>query len=208
MAPMTLARTWTRQLGAASSVALIVPCAMVAALVALALGGGFGGLGVLGQVFAGPSIPNAGSLVAGGSATREPSRGASSSIPVIPVARFVAATHGGAAGRGVASSRTGVTRPSLPSAGGAIGQGGVTARPVTHAPVPTSSTPPAAAAPAPASANPSPSPTPSPQPAPVDTIVNTVTSVTGQVTAPAGPGVTQAVESVGSAANGVTTSLP
>ena len=59
---MTLARMWRRQLFAASSTALIVPSAMIAALVALALGGGFSQLGVLGQVFSGPPAPSAGPL--------------------------------------------------------------------------------------------------------------------------------------------------
>ncbi len=53
---MTLARVWRRQLLGASTAALIVPSAMLAALLALALGGAFGGVGVLGQLFAGPSL--------------------------------------------------------------------------------------------------------------------------------------------------------
>ena len=51
---MSLARAWRRQLYGASSAALIVPSAMLAALVVLALGGGFNQVGVLGQIFAGP----------------------------------------------------------------------------------------------------------------------------------------------------------
>ena len=46
---MSLARLWRRQLLGASSVALIVPSAMLAALVVLALGGGLSQVGVLGQ---------------------------------------------------------------------------------------------------------------------------------------------------------------
>ena len=64
MRSMTLARVWRRQLFGASTAALIVPSAMLAALVALALGGAFGGVGVLGQLFAGPSLALGGPLPA------------------------------------------------------------------------------------------------------------------------------------------------
>lgn len=206
---MTLARLWRRQLCAASSVALIVPSAMVAALVALALGGGFGGLGVLGQIFAGPSIPNAGPLVGGGSGARAATRSAGNVIPVIPVARFVAgrtAPHRGGTGSGATRPRTSVTRTGVSSTGGAIGQGGVTTRPVTQSTGPAPA--PVVAAPAPSSAvptpsTPGPSPAPSPQPTPVDTVVKTVTSVTSQLPTPAGSVATQAVQSAGSAADGL-----
>lgn len=206
--PMTLARTWGRQLCAASSVALIVPTAMVAALVVLALGGGFSGLGVLGQIFAGPSIPNAGPLIAGGSGAHATTRSAGNPLPVIPVARFVAdgtAPRAGGAGRGVPPPRTGVTRTGVSSTGGAVGQGGVTTRPVTQrpAPGPASPHPPGGAAPGPTPSTPSPSPAPSPHPTPADTVARTVTSVTSQLPAPAGPAVTQAVQSAGSAADGL-----
>ena len=43
---MSLARAWRRQLFGASSAALIVPSAMLAAVVVLALGGGFRQVGV------------------------------------------------------------------------------------------------------------------------------------------------------------------
>src|SRR5437764_1262835 len=52
MAAMSLARVWRRQLYGASSVALIVPAAMLVALMVLALGGAFSQVGVLGQIFA------------------------------------------------------------------------------------------------------------------------------------------------------------
>jgi hypothetical protein len=205
---MTLARLWRRQLCAASSVALIVPSAIVAALVALALGGGFGGLGVLGQIFAGPSIPNAGPLVPGGSG-HAATRSAGNVIPVIPVARFVGGgttPHRGGAGGAVTTPRTSVTRTGVSSTGGAIGQGGVTTRPVTQstgpAPAPVAAAP-APSSPVPAPSTPGPSPTPAPRPTPVDTVVKTVTSVTSQLPAPAGSVATQAVQSAGSAADGL-----
>ena len=57
MPRMSLARVWRRQLLGASSVALMVPAAMLAAVVALDLGGGFSQVRVLGQIFAGPPVP-------------------------------------------------------------------------------------------------------------------------------------------------------
>ena len=200
---MTLARTWTRQLGAASSVALIVPCAMVAALVALALGGGFGGLGVLGQVFAGPSIPNSGPLVAGGSGAHAATRTAGpAAIPVIPVVRVVARapTRRRSAAAGPGAPGTARSSAGLGSTGATIAPGGATTRPVSGSSGSGSPRPPASPSPAPTSSTPSPSPSPAPQPSPVDTVVNTVTSVADQVPGPAGPVATQVVQAAGSAA--------
>ena len=54
MRSMSLARAWRRQLLGASTAALIVPSAMLAALVVLALSGAFSQVGVLGQLFVGP----------------------------------------------------------------------------------------------------------------------------------------------------------
>src|SRR5690348_6445819 len=83
---MSLARIWRRQLFAASGAAVIVPCAMLGALMVLALGGGFSQLGVLRQIFVGPPAPSGGPVVAahGGSAP------ASGALPVIPVVRTFA----------------------------------------------------------------------------------------------------------------------
>ncbi len=67
---MSLARVWRRQLYGASTAALIVPSAMLAALLVLALGGGFNGVGVLGQLFAGPSLVPGGSVRRGAVAGR------------------------------------------------------------------------------------------------------------------------------------------
>ena len=55
--PVTLARSWTRQLFGASGAALLVPGAIAAALVVLAFAGGFGRLSSLGQALSGPSLP-------------------------------------------------------------------------------------------------------------------------------------------------------
>jgi hypothetical protein len=204
---MTLARMWRRQLCAASSAALIVPSAMIAALVALALGGGFSQLGVLGQVFSGPPAPSAGALAQSGAAART----TAASIPTIPAAPAVATrTLSGVAGSGARGRvapvvpRTGVSRTGLGSTGGTIAPGGGTTRPISQAPAP-----PPQPRPAPVSSSPSPSPgpAPAPHPTPVDTVVKTVTSVTSQVPAPVGPAVTQAMQSAGSAADGLLSSV-
>jgi hypothetical protein len=205
MRRVTLARMWRRQLFAASGAALIVPSAMIAALVALALGGGFSQLGVLGQVFAGPPAPSAGALAM----SRAAPATAGGSIPTISVAQ----TDVGPAGRGSASAggrvraavtapRAGGVAPGVGSSGGTIAPGGTT-RPIVGGAAPAPVSP---ARPAPVSS--SPSPAPSPRPTPVGTVVKVVTSVTSQVPAPVGPAVTQAVRSVGSAADDLLPSLP
>lgn len=204
---MTLARMWRRQLCAASGAALIVPSAMVAALVALALGGGFSQLGVLGQVFSGPPAPSAGPLTASGNAART----TSGSIPTIPVVQVMATRTtsgggGGAHGRPAPAPRTSAPSKGLGSTGGTIAPGGVTTRPISQAPA---APPPR---PAPVSQSPSPSPAPAPapthHPTPVDPVITVVTSVTSQLPAPVGPALTQTVQSVGSAADSLAQSLP
>ncbi len=205
---MTLARMWRRQLFAASGAALIVPSAMIAALVALALGGGFSQLGVLGQVFSGPPAPSAGPVTLGGASTHA----AGAAIPVIPVARMLASrpVSGGARSRvAPVALRSGSHAPTtgLAATGGTVAPGGVAIRPVTGAP-PT----PGSGSPQPVSLSPSPPPNPSPRPAPrptpVDTVVKAVSSVTSQVPAPVGPAVTQTVQSAGSAADTLLSKLP
>jgi hypothetical protein len=200
---MSLARAWRRQLYGASSVALIVPSAMLAALVVLALGGGFGQVGVLGQIFAGPPAPS----VAGGAAAGGGAGGVAPSLPSIPAAALVAGPSrpaarrvGTAPGRG----RARVVPVSSRGTGGAIAPVGGVAPIVSgpgRAPVPSRPAPTASAPTGPAPSQPSPQPGPSPQPTPVDRIVNTITPVTQQLPAPAGTAVTQAVQAAGGAAD-------
>src|SRR3979411_1203323 len=57
MSPVSLARAWRRKLLSASGVALMVPGTVAGAFAVLALAGGFGRIGDLGQAFSGPSIP-------------------------------------------------------------------------------------------------------------------------------------------------------
>src|SRR5438874_1861174 len=73
MADMTLARAWRQAMYRASIAAVLVPGLMVAALAVLVAAGGFGRLGSLGQVFAGPQLPagvRVASVKAGNTATQ------------------------------------------------------------------------------------------------------------------------------------------
>jgi hypothetical protein len=202
---MSLARAWTRQLFGASSAALIVPSATLGALLVLALGGGFRQVGVLGQIFAGPPAPSVSGVMAGvgaggGSVAR--------SLPVIPAAAVVPRRAGAGAGERAGAGHRHSHRVPVSSRG--PGQTGGTLVPVggvapivspgTTSPVRTAPVGSGRAQPSP---QPGPSPSPKPQPTPVDRIVNAVTPVTEQLPAPVGPAATQAVESAGSAADGV-----
>jgi hypothetical protein len=201
---MSLARAWRRQLYGASSVALIVPSAMLAALIVLALGGGFGRLGVLGQIFAGPPAPSA----AGGGASGLGPAAVGRSLPVIPAAALVAGSSRPAPRTVAPAPRRGSARVIPVSSGGTGGTlaplGG--AAPIVSSPGPTpvpSRPAPAASGSGSAQSQPTPRPGPSPQPTVVDQVVKLLTPVTQQVPAPAGPAVTQAVQAAGSAADGL-----
>jgi hypothetical protein len=202
---MTLGRVWRRHLWAALSAALIVPAAVLAALAVLALGGSFGGLGVLGQVFTGPPAPRVGSLPSSGAGTQ----GAAASIPVIPVAHLLAsrlATQAVSTGGGtVPVSRPGVSSSrGVSSTGGAIAPGGASTRPVTSSrPVSASPRPPAPVPSAPAPGSGTQSPNPPPQPTLVDQAVQVVTSVASQVPGPVGSTATNVVQAAGSAVDKV-----
>jgi hypothetical protein len=197
---MSLARVWRRQLYGASTAALIVPSAMLAAMLVLALGGGFSGVGVLGQLFAGPSLAGAspGSGASSGGARGVGRRVTAASLPVIPavapIARRTVVASRPPAGRTVLTTGRGTG-----AGGGAIAPGGGTIRPVTHGSggpaAPVHNPVPAPAAP------PTPQPSPPPRTTPVDTVVTVVTNVTQQVPAPAGPVATKVVQAAGSAAD-------
>ena len=197
---------WGRQLCAASTAALIVPSAMVAALVALALGGGFNQLGVLGQIFAGPPASSAGALATATPASRAAARAAGSALPVIPVAQFVASRKvSGGAGRSRLAPVLSAPHRGIGSAGGTIAPGGTATRPVSSGGAGSPAGTPRPPAPAPVSPKPSPSPAPSPSPKPtvVDRAVQVVTSVTSQVPAPVGSTATNAVQAAGRAVGSV-----
>src|SRR5947209_12167680 len=200
---MTLARAWRRQLYGASSAALIVPSAMLGALLVLALGGGFGQIGVLGQIFAGPPATNVG----GGATLGGGGRAAAPSLAAIAVAAVRAGSpHPRTGHAGTASGQGGTGVVPAPSrgptqTGGAVGGAAPISGGEGQAPAPV---PPRPAPAGPPSTQPSsPSPQRPPRPTPVDRIVGALTPVTGQVPAPAGPAVTQAAEAAGSVADRV-----
>jgi hypothetical protein len=187
---------------------------MLAALVVLALSGGFSQVGVLGQIFAGPPAPG----VSSGEAYGGRAGTTVDSLPAIPVAALGVARSRPAAGRrgtGSGHGRAGVVAPVSsrgPSqTGGAVGgiapivsggESGPGSTPSGSAPsgsAPSGSAP-SGSAPSQPSAPP---PAPSPKPTAVDWIVKTVTPVTQQLPAPAGPVATQAVQTAGSAADGL-----
>jgi hypothetical protein len=195
MRAMSLARVWRRQLYGASTAALIVPFAMLAALVVLALGGAFSGVGVLGQLFAGPSLAGVGAGVGASSHGEHGGVVTTAALPVIPAVSVVARR---VAARGPRRTAVTATHRGVGAGGGAIAPGGTT-RPVTQGS--GGSTPPVHSPPAPGPAPVAPQPSPPPRTTPVDTVVTVVTSVTQQVPAPAGPVATQVVQAAGSAAD-------
>ena len=206
---MSLARAWRRQLYGASSAALIVPCALLAALMVLALAGGFRSVGVLGQIFAGPPAPPGpgASAAAHGGAGGVVVPASGGAIPVIPLTVAVAPLRRPAP-RVVRTGGVVAVPPGGSSrTGGAIAPVGAVGPVVTRRPGAPAGPSPAQTAPARSQAGAQPtqsSPPPPPRkPTPVDGAVKLVTSVTQQVPAPAGPVATQVVRSAGSAANGL-----
>ncbi len=81
---MPIARRWMQDALRASAATVLVPGAIVAVLLATALGSGLGGLGSLRQIVAGPSLP-----VRTGAATPVAAREATR-LPVVPVSRALA----------------------------------------------------------------------------------------------------------------------
>jgi hypothetical protein len=111
---MSLARAWTRQLYGATGVSLLAATAIVGALLALGLSGGFGALGSLGQAFAGPSLP-ASARTAGGTA---PGTGGASAKP-LPIAAASVPAAAGAAVAGAGGARRAPGRGAGRAGGGA-----------------------------------------------------------------------------------------
>lgn len=217
-----LARAWRCELFGASSVALIVPSAMLAALAVLALGGGFGSIGVLGQLFAGPSLPGAVRGSSGGG--YEGSRGVTSApLPVVPavaprrvvvhrVAVVLTPTRGtGSAGGAIGGTRGAGIRPvsrgAGGSGGGSSGSGSSGSRSgasgsgsgASGSGSGSSGSGSGSSGSGSGSPSPAPQPSPPPQPTPVDTAIKVVTSVTQQLPAPAGPVASQTVQAAGAA---------
>lgn len=182
---MILARAWTRQLSAGLGAALIVPGALVGALVVLAFAGGFGRLGALGQAFSGPPVPAALHGAAPGQAGRASAVTSLAALAAVSVGASIAVT----------GTRSAVSGPAHAPASGAapIGHRHATTGGSTGGRSPART--PAPTRPAPAS--------PRPQPTPIDGIVSAGSSVTRQLPAPAGPTATGALGSAGSTLDGV-----
>ncbi|MFZ0977603.1 MAG: hypothetical protein WAN22_35630 [Solirubrobacteraceae bacterium] len=211
---MSLARAWRRQLLGASTAALIVPSAMVAALLTLVLSGAFSEVGVLGQLFVGPSLPGAataGGQSGSGVGPRGPAVAALPVIPSVPVSASALAPRGGVVHRApaarpvlTASRGTGVAGGAIGGAGGTVvtvgagGSGGGMAGGSGGSGGGHGGGSAAGSSPGSGSTSPQPAPPPQPQPQPVDTAVTVVTSVTQQVPAPVGPAVTQTIQAAGS----------
>jgi hypothetical protein len=205
---MSLAREWRRQLFGASIAALIVPAAMFAALVVLALGGGFSQVGVLGQIFAGPPAVGAGATAVRGEG------GAARALPVIPGVPVAIArrppSHVIVSGRHrlpfVPNRTGGAIRSPAGTAPIVTGSHGGSGPPPNAPSRPAPSVP---AAPTPSTTTqPAPPPTPQPQPTSIDQVVKVATQITQELPAPVGQAATQAVQAAGSAADGVLASVP
>jgi hypothetical protein len=194
---MSLGRAWTRQLLEASGAALLAPGAILASLMVLALSGGFGQIGALGEAFVGPSIPNlpGPARLISAPATRKTS-------PVL-VALAAPAIGGavGVSGHGIGPTMIApggqATRRGIPGAGGPHGAGtppgGLGGRPGAGNPGGGGSQPPPR----------NPPPTPQPLPTVVDGVVAAGASVTKQVPGPVGAIATQTLESAGHTLDGI-----
>jgi hypothetical protein len=189
---MSLGRAWMRELSRASLLALTAPGAIVAALVVLALSGGFASLGSLGQTFAGPAVPTSLTAAAAGVP-----RGESRLLARLPVAASqsphgaalpAAGPPGSAPATAPGGSAPPTTGPGQRQPGGRPGRhggsGGGSAGTVASSPAP----------PPPAS--------------PVDRLVGAAAVVTGTLPGPVGSAATQAVESVGKVLDGTTARPP
>jgi hypothetical protein len=184
-----------RQLSRASGAALLVPVAVVGSMGLLALAGGFGALGGLGQALSGPALPgnlrSATPLAAtsGKTAKATPLLAVISSPPPTLVAS-VKLPSGPARGGNSASPNAGH------GPGGTNGTGpGTSTPPPTGTSTPTGpSTPPPAAPP---SSGSPPVTRPQPPPTLIEGVVSLGTSITSKLPAPVGQLATTALQDVG-----------
>ena len=174
-----MVRDWWRRLLGGAGAAIIVPGMLVASLGVLAVAGGFGGLGALGQAFSGPPTPAA--ILTGG-------RGGAAAHPL--PARLVAALSAPPATPSTPSGAPGARAPTTPVQSGGPG--------------PRASIGPPASGPrtggSPSGARPrttSPQPQPQPQPTAIDKVVGSGTSVTAQLPGPVGSTATSALKTAG-----------
>jgi len=139
---MTLVRARRRQLWGGLSVALIGPGALLTSFALLALAGGFGGLGALGQALSGPPIPAAVQTGAGSARVSRPlSNRLLAALPAT-VRGSRGLVHGPSPTHGTARPVSGQRSPAGPGAPGQRGAAGLTP---TRSAQPTSTAPPAPA---------------------------------------------------------------
>jgi hypothetical protein len=199
-----LVRDWRRQALRAAGATALVPALLLTAAVLLATGTGLGGIGSLGQVTGGPSLP-----AADAPAPREQARASRASdvalAPSAAAARTTSSSAGGASGSvrrgaaGTAPTGTGnrVGVPRTPVTGTPVDRGTPTVTPTT----PTS-TPPATAPSTPTQTEGTTLPgtpqvqVPSTPANPVQQVVDGTKGLTQALPAPLGPTVNRIVEIV------------
>lgn len=180
---MSLAREWRRQVSRASGAALVVPVAVFGSMVLLALAGGFGQLGGLGQALAGPAAPSASPA-----GTRLTADAHATLAPLLPVVA-------GAGGPTLVASVK--LSPTAVRGGGHVGPGGGRSpgsgnRGGSTPPVPLgTTTPPTQTGPAPPGTEPTAPPTL------VDGVVSVGTSITSKIPGEVGNLATSTLQDVG-----------
>jgi hypothetical protein len=166
---MDLLRHWRRRLLGAAGAAVIAPLAVVLAALAVGVGGGgIGSLGALGQAFAGPQLPAAAGLPAGGG--RDAADEAGRLLARVQRDR-ARAPRPAAAPQSTAPSaptRRTATRPGRTGTINTPRRPGTTPRPASPAPT----------------ANPQPSTAPTPTPTPPPSTIHQVGNQVHEVTDP------------------------
>lgn len=183
----------------ASAAALLVPAAVLGAGMILALSGGFGALGSLGQAFAGPALPAFAKLPG---PVGRPGHRSSALAVALSSARSNARSP--APGAPPPATQGGRPTPSRASRPGTFHQGGghVVTPGGGHRPGPTPAPPPTSGPPAGGPPPSGPPPSPASHPTVIDGVVSLGTSVTGRLPAPVGTIATQTLKSVGQAVGG------
>jgi hypothetical protein len=192
MRSMSLVRAWTRQLSGASGAAVIAPMAVFGSMVLLALAGGFGSLGRIGQALAGPAIPTG--VRSASAATTSGGNGNSVAALLPIVARggtptlVASVALPGRSGGGPGSGHNG-------GPGGSNGN-----RPASGNPAPAPGNRPPSS---PVSGGPPVTSPPPPPPTLVDGVVSLGTSITSRIPGPVGQLATSALQDVGHTIDGV-----
>lgn len=180
---MPLVRAWMRGFTGASGAAMLVPAAVVGAMVLLALAGSFGKIGGLGQAFGGPALPGPQQVLASSAVPH----GRSALVPVASTAAPARAVAGVAPSVSRAVPGPGPT-PRLPGPTGHGSTSGAGGGPPGPPPPPVCR---------------SACPHPRPRPTLTDQVVGLGTSITKQVPGAVGQIATQLLNQVGAALDGV-----